>query len=70
MAYDFSPGSLYKAEPINIKTVGREVTVTFQRIKPPMNAIGTHMTNSLRYLIAVDKADLAGIETVKTIKLK
>lgn len=68
MTYDLSTGSLYKAEPINIKTVGREVTVAFQRIKPPLAAIGTNEVNFLRYLIAVDKADLAGVETVKTLK--
>lgn len=68
IVYDMSTGGTYSASPTHIQTQGTKATVTLTQNKASSSLWGTADIQYLRYFIAVDKDDVAGIQTVVSTK--
>lgn len=68
IVYDMSNGGTYSASPTHIQTQGAKATVTLTQKKASGSLWGSAEIQYLRYFIAVDKDDIAGIQTVVSTK--
>ena len=68
IVYDMSTGGTYSASPTHIQIQGAKATVTLSQKTASDNLWGSADIQYLRYFIAVDKDDVAGVKTVVSIK--